>query len=438
VQRVRHHHAGALLNDAAPNASAALALDAADPIADFANEFHHPFDADGRKLLYLCGHSLGLQPKAVAGYVEQELADWRRLGVLGHHVAGRPWIEYHERVAAPLAELLNCDLTEVVAMNSLTVNLHLMMVSFFRPEGTRNRLLIERSAFPSDHYAVVSQLRFHGLDPEQHLIEVAPRPGERTLRTEDVIAEIEAQGSRLALALLPGVQYLTGQSLDLAALIAAARGVGAKVGVDLAHSIGNTPLHMHDWNADFAVWCSYKYLNAGPGAVGGCFVHQRHATDHRLRRFAGWWGHDKSARFLFEPQFHPIPGAEGWQLSNPPILSTAPLLASLEIFQRVGMTALTTKSAQLTGFLRRLIQEQLATDVEIITPDKPGAFGCQLSLRIARAAAEAQRCHERLTAAGVIGDWREPDILRLAPNPLYNSFSDVAAAVAALKHAIHG
>ena len=438
MQRLRHRHAGPVLNDTSQISASALALDAADPIAGFADQFHHPFDANGRKLLYLCGHSLGLQPKSVANYVEQELGDWRRLGVLGHHIAGRPWIEYHERAAAPLAELLNSDPSEVVAMNSLTVNLHLMMVSFFKPNGTRNRLLIESSAFPSDRYAVVSQLRFHGLDPAQHLIEVAPRPGERTLRTEDVITRIEAQGPHLALALLPGVQYLTGQSMDLPALIAAARGVGAKVGVDLAHSIGNTPLRMHDWNADFAVWCSYKYLNAGPGAVGGAFVHQRHGADHRLPRFAGWWGHDKSARFLFERDFHPISGAEGWQLSNPPILSSAPLLASLEIFKHAGLKALMQKSAALTGFLRRLIQEQLARDIEIITPDAPGAFGCQLSLRIARPAAEAQRCHERLTAAGVIGDWREPDILRLAPIPLYNSFSDVAGAVAALKHAIRG
>jgi len=437
MQRVRRCDAGATLNTSHRFAQA-LALDAADPLAGFAAEFHHPFDVNGRKLLYLCGHSLGLQPKSAAEYIEQELADWRRLGVLGHHVAARPWIEYHERAAAPLADLVNSHPSEVVAMNSLTVNLHLMMVSFFRPSGVRNRLLIERAAFPSDRYAVVSQLRFHGLDPDEHLIEIAPREGERTLRTEDVIAQIETQGSRLALALLPGVQYLTGQSLQLEPLIAAARAVGASVGVDLAHSIGNTPLRLHDWNADFAVWCSYKYLNAGPGAVGGCFVHERHAANSALPRFCGWWGHDKSARFLFEPDFKPISGAEGWQLSNPPILSTAPLLASLGIFQRAGMPALQRKSASLTGLLRSLIEEQMAKDIDIITPGAPAAFGAQLSLRIARPVAEAQRCQQRLAAAGVIGDWREPDILRLAPNPLYNSFSDVVAAAAALLQALRG
>jgi kynureninase len=438
VQGLRRRHAGAALNDTSHRSGEALALDAADPLAGFAAEFHHPFDADGRKLLYLCGHSLGLQPKSAAQYVEQELADWRRLGVLGHHIAARPWIEYHEHAAAPLANLVNSDPTEVVAMNSLTVNLHLMMVSFFRPRGSRNRVLIEGSAFPSDRYAVASQLLYHGLDPATHMIEIWPRAGERILRTEDVIAQIESQGANLAMVLLPGVQYLTGQCLDLEALIAAARGVGAVAGEDLAHTIGNTQLRLHDWNADFAIWCSYKYLNAGPGAVGGCFVHQRHAQDPSMPRFTGWWGHDKSARFLFEPRFRSIPGAEGWQLSNPPILSTAPLLASLEIFERAGMAALERKSLALTGFLRSLIQEQLTQDVDIITPQAPGAFSCQLSLRIARPADEAKRCQQRLTDAGVIGDWREPDILRLAPIPLYNSFSDVCAAVAALKQAVRG
>jgi kynureninase len=312
------------------------------------------------------------------------------------------------------------------------------MVSFFRPQGDRNRILIEASAFPSDRYAVVSQLRYHGLDPDTHLIELKPRAGERTLRTEDVIAQIDAQGAHLALALLPGVQYLTGQCLDLPPLIAAVRKTGAKVGVDLAHSIGNTQLRLHDWNADFAVWCSYKYLNAGPGAVGGCFVHERYAEDPGLPRFAGWWGHDKAARFLFEPDFKAIPGAEGWQVSNIPVLSTAPLLASLDIFRRAGMTALQAKSTMLTAFLRDFIQQQLGADVEVITPQASGALGSQLSLRIMRPPVEARRCQQRLTAAGVIGDWREPDVLRLAPAPLYNSFSDVFAAVTALHKAVRG
>ena len=416
-----------------------MAHDAADPLARYAAEFHHPYDGEGRQLTYLGGHSLGLQPKAVAPYVEQELEDWRRLGVLGHVAAERPWIGYHERAAAALAGLVGADQNEVVAMNSLTVNLHLMMVSFFRPDAQRNCVLIESSAFPSDRYAVVSQLRFHGLDAARNLIEVSPRAGERTLGTEDLIDRIAREGSRLALVLLPGVQYLTGQALDLPPLIAAARRVGAAVGIDLAHSIGNMPMRLHDWNADFAVWCSYKYLNAGPGAVGGCFVHERHGRRFDLPRFAGWWGHNRHSRFLFEQTFDPSGGAQGWQISNPPILSTAPLLASLEIFQRAGMPALREKSLALTGFLQRLIAELMPDSVEIITPGAPQQRGCQLSLRVARTTAEAKLCQERLEReGGVIGDWREPDILRLAPVPLYNSFGDVFAAAGALSRALRG
>jgi kynureninase len=433
---LRHCHAGPGLTESSSRAALALAHDAADPLARYAAEFHHPYDAAGRKLLYFCGHSLGLQPKSAARLVEQELADWQRLGVLGHTLAERPWIPYHERAAAPLAALLGADANEVVAMNSLTVNLHLMMVSFFRPDARRNRVLIEASAFPSDRYCVVSQLNFHGLDAAEHLIEVAPRAGERTLRTEDVLERIEREGQRLALVLLPGVQYLTGQALDLAPLIAAARRVGAAVGLDLAHAIGNTRMFLHDWNADFAVWCSYKYLNAGPGAVGGCFVHERHGREFALPRFAGWWGHSKTERFLFEPSFDPIPGAQGWQISNPPILSTAPLLASLEIFQRAGIDAVRKKSIALSGFFLELIAQMLPQLVEVITPSAPEQRGCQISLRIARPAAQAKRCQQHLHEAGLIGDWREPDVLRLAPAPLYTSFSDVYGAAEALAQAL--
>ncbi|HEY2675877.1 MAG TPA: kynureninase [Steroidobacteraceae bacterium] len=433
---MRYGDAGPRLIAAELNPAAATAQDAADPLAGFAGEFHQPFDSQGRRLLYFAGHSLGLQPKSTARLVEQELEDWRRLGVLGHWSAERPWIGYHERAAAALAELVGAETGEVVAMNSLTVNLHLMMVSFLRPDAKRNRVLIESSAFPSDRYAVVSQLAFHGLDPEQNLIEVAPRAGERTLRTEDLIERIEREGPHLALVLLPGVQYLTGQSLDLEPLIAAARRAGAAVGLDLAHAIGNTPLRLHDWNPDFAVWCSYKYLNAGPGAVGGCFVHARHGRGLKLPRFAGWWGHNKVERFLYDPTFDPIDGAQGWQISNPPILSFAPLLGSLEIFQRAGMAALRSKSVALTGYLQQLLEQHLPELIHIITPGAPEQRGCQLSLRIARPAAAAKRCQERLSAAGVVGDWREPDVLRLAPVPLYNSFSDVFDAVDVLAQAI--
>jgi kynureninase len=419
-----------------PDAAGARALDAGDPLAAFAEEFHHPHDDAGRRLVYLCGHSLGLQPKSAARYVEQELKDWQRLGVLGHHAAQRPWIPYHEHAAAPLAALVGAQESEVVAMNSLTVNLHLTMVSFFRPAATRNRVLIEKSAFPSDRYAVASQLAFHGLNPAEHLIEIEPRPGERTLRTEDMIQRIEREGAALALVLLPSVQYLTGQSFDLPPVIDAARRVGAVVGLDLAHGIGNTQSQLHDWNVDFAVWCSYKYLNAGPGAIGGCFVHERHARRVDLPRFTGWWGHDPAARFQMGPEFHPIPGAQGWQISNPPVLSTAPLLASLDIFSRAGMARLREKSVALTGFLQRLVEKRLPGLVDIITPNAASERGCQLSLRIASSPAAAKRCHDRLTEAGVVTDWREPDIIRLAPIPLYNSFSDVFAAVDILSQAV--
>lgn len=410
--------------------------DAHDPLAAFAGEFHHPEDAAGRKIVYLGGHSLGLQLRSVKDYIAQELRDWQRLGVVGHHAASRPWIGYHERAAAALAALAGAGPAEVVAMNSLTVNLHLMMVSFFRPDAHRNRVLIEKSAFSSDRYAIVSQLEYHGLCAERHLIEVAPRAGERNLRTEDVIDCLEREGPRLALVLLPGVQYLTGQALDLAALVAAARNTGASVGLDLAHAIGNMPLNLHDWNADFAVWCSYKYLNAGPGAVGGCFVHERHGQRRDLPRFAGWWGHTKSTRFEMGPDFVPIAGAEGWQISNPPVLSTAPLLASLEVFQRADIARLRAKSIALTGFLQRLIEYKLPETVEIVTPAASAERGSQLSLAIALPAPQAKRCHERLLAAGVIGDWREPDILRWAPVPLYNSYRDVFTAVDALARAL--
>ncbi len=361
----------------------ALALDAADPLASFAAQFHHPFDGEGRRLVYLCGHSLGLQPKSAAQYVEQELKDWQRLGVLGHHTAARPWIRYHEQAAA-----------------------------------------------------VVSQLAFHGLNAAEHLIEIEPRPGERTLRTEDVIHRIEQEGAALALVLLPSVQYLTGQSLELDPMIGAARRAGAVVGLDLAHGIGNTLLDLHEWNVDFAVWCSYKYLNAGPGAIAGCFVHERHARSVELPRFAGWWGHDPVMRFQMGPEFNPSPGAQGWQISNPPVLSAAPLLASLEIFQRAGIGRLREKSIALTGYLQRLIETLLPGLVDILTPGAASERGCQLSLRIERSPAAAKRCHDLLTAAGVVADWREPDVLRFAPIPLYNSYSDVFAAVDALSLAL--
>jgi kynureninase len=418
-----------------PESASAHDLDARDPLAQFAAEFHHPIGASGKRLVYLAGHSLGLQPKAAASYVSQDLLEWQRSGVLGHHQGTRPWIGYHEHAARGLAALAGAAELEVVAMNSLTINLHLMMVSFFRPSGSRNCVLIEKSAFPSDRYAVLSQLGVHGLG-ERHLIEIAPRPGEHTLRSEDILETLAREGPRIALVLWPGVQYLSGQWFDLGAITAAAHAAGAAVGLDLAHAIGNVPLELHDWNADFAVWCSYKYLNAGPGAIGGCFVHERHARRPDLPRFAGWWGHDKARRFEMGPDFQAIAGAEGWQVSNPPVLSAAPLLASLDLFERAGLGRLREKSVALTAFMQRSIESRLGALAEIITPSGAGERGSQLSVRLALSSAAARRCHERLTAAGVIGDWREPDTLRFAPIPLYNSFRDVAQAVDALAAAV--
>jgi len=414
----------------------ALQRDASDPLAHFVDEFHLPKHRDGAPLTYLCGHSLGLQPKSAARWIEEELDSWAAGGVLAHHDARRPWIPYHRLLSEPLAALAGAGPGEVVAMNSLTVNLHLMLTSFFRPHGSRNRILIEASAFGSDRYAIVSQLALHGLNPHEHLIEIAPRPGERHLRTEDIIARIESESARLALVLLPGVQYLSGQFFQLRPIIAAARHAGALAGIDLAHAIGNTVLELHDWNADFAVWCSYKYLNAGPGATGGCFVHARHARSFDLPRLAGWWGHDAGTRFEMGPDFHPMPGAEGWQLSNPPIFSTAPLLASLELFERAGIARLRTKSIALTAYLESLLAVRLPQAIEIITPARADERGCQLSLRLLRTPSESKRIFAQLTAAGLVGDWREPDIIRLAPVPLYNTHADCFRAVEMLAGAL--
>ena len=399
--------------------------DRADGLAKLRDAFRIPTRADGTEQVYLCGHSLGLQPKAVASIVQEELESWARRAVDGHFESARPWLNYHERFAPSLARLVGAQPLEVVAMNTLTVNLHLMLATFYRPTRERSKILIEKHAFSSDLYAVASQVRLHGFDPATAVLEIAPRAGEEAVRTEDVLALIEREGAQIATVMLPGVQYLNGQRFDLQAIAQQARRAGCRVGFDLAHAIGNVPLELHDSGADFAVWCHYKYLNAGPGAIAGCFVHERHARDSDLVRLAGWWGHDKSSRFQMPHDFQPLPGAEGWQISNLPILAAAPLLASLPLFDAAGLPALRAKSLRLTGYLESLLRAQLADAATILTPSDPEARGCQLSLRLRRSPAEAHKVFDALAAAGFTGDWREPDVIRVAPVPLYNTFVEV-------------
>ncbi len=411
-------------------------LDADDELAEFRAAFHLPARRDGSPAVYFCGHSLGLAPRNAAKILSEELAAWAALGVEGHFEATRPWLSYHELLTPGLARLAGALESEVVAMNSLTANLHLMLTSFYRPTPSRARILIEKSAFPSDRYAVASQISQRGFSPHDNLMEIAPRPGEATLRSEDICELLEREGRNIATVLLPGVQYLSGQCLDMATITACARRQGATVGFDLAHAIGNVPLQLHDWNADFAVWCSYKYLNSGPGAIGGCFVHERHARSFDLPRFAGWWGHDKESRFEMQEQFRPIPGAEGWQVSNPSIFSAAPLLASLALFDEAGMPRLRAKSIALTDFLADLLRRRLPDDVTILTPASHAARGCQLSLRLNRSPAQARCVHRTLSGSGYLGDWREPDVIRVAPVPLYNTFCEVLEFVEALTAAL--
>lgn len=411
-------------------------LDAQDALAELREQFLIPQRADGGDSVYLCGHSLGLQPRAVATLLTEELQAWAELGVEGHFHARRPWLSYHEQLTPMLAQLTGAEPVEVVAMNSLTVNLQLLLASFYRPQPGRDAMLVEHRAFPSDQYAAQSQLRWHGVDPQRSLLTIAPREGEHHLRTDDICELLEREGHRIATVLLPGVQYLSGQYFDIPAITACAHAQGCVVGFDLAHAIGNVPLALHDWNVDFAVWCSYKYLNAGPGAIGGAFVHERHAHAFDLPRLAGWWGHDKASRFQMPSDFRPLPGAEGWQLSNPSIFAAAPLLASLPLFTRHGMQALREKSLRLTGLLEQLLQERLSADLSILTPADSQARGSQLSLRLHRTSTQARAAFDALTRRGIICDWREPDVIRVAPVPLYNTFSDVWQFATALEEVL--
>ena len=409
-------------------------LDRADDLAGCRDRFHMPVDAAGQPHVYLVGNSLGLQPKTTSALVGLELEKWQRLGVRGHFEGDYPWMPYHEYLAEPMAAIVGAQSNEVVVMNSLTTNLHLMMASFYQPDAKRHKILIEEHAFPSDHYAVESQIRYHGRDPQESLQLIRPRAGEDTIRGDDLLQLIEQEADQLALILLPGVQYYTGQYFDLAAISELAHQREIVVGFDLAHAAGNVPVQLHDWNVDFAVWCNYKYLNSGPGSVGGCFVHERHVGRNDLPRLSGWWGHDKSTRFLMQNQFTPIPTAEGWQLSNPPILSLAAIRASLAEFQHAGgMQPLRAKSLRLTGYFEWLLAVLLADDVRIVTPRDAAERGCQLSLAVETRDRPGKEIHAAMESANLMTDWREPNVIRAAPVPLYNSFEDVYRFVHGLK-----
>jgi kynureninase len=414
-----------------PGEDFAIAMDDRDPLREFRQRFWFPKTA-GVDCVYLCGHSLGLQPKTAAAYIEQELKDWAELGVEGHFRATNPWIPYHRLLAEQTAELLGARPLEVVVMNSLTVNLHLMMVSFYRPTRDKHKIVIERGAFPSDQYAVKSQIRFHGFDPKTSLIELTPLPGESCLREEEIETLIQ-QREDIALIMLGGVNYATGQALDLARLTQAGHKSGCVVGFDLAHAAGNVPLKLHEWAPDFAVWCSYKYLNGGPGCPGGCFVHERHARAWDLPRFAGWWGHDEWSRFEMGPDFQPMPGADGWQLSNPSIVSLAALRSSMDLFHEAGMNRLRAKSESLTAYMEYLAGQKATRELSIITPREKARRGAQLSFRVGE---KGKNLCERLAHQGFIGDWREPDIFRVAAVPMYNSYHDVFRFIQRLASAI--
>jgi len=410
----------------------AQAADAADPLRSFREEFLIP-PHEGHDSHYFCGNSLGLQPCAVRAAIEAELDYWGELGVEGHFKGRLPWMDYHEFVRDHLAEVVGARPAEVVAMNTLGVNLHLMMVSFYRPTPERPAILIEAGAFPTDRYAVESQIRFHGFDPADALIELQADEPNGTISMAAFERAFAEHGPRIALAMLPGIQYRTGQAFDLGAITELAHRHGCAVGFDLAHAVGNLPLALHDSGADFAIWCSYKYLNSGPGAVGGAFVHQRHATAV-LPRFAGWWGHDKATRFQMGPEFVPTAGADGWQLSNPPILALVPLRVSLEIFHRAGMARLREKSLRLTGYLEWLVNTQLDDVLAVVTPSDPTRRGAQLSIRVRAGREHGRTLFEHLMAHGIIGDWREPDVIRISPAPLYNRHADCLAFCTAVRH----
>ncbi|WP_345166100.1 kynureninase [Nibribacter koreensis] len=401
----------------------AQAQDAADSLHKFREQFHIP-QQNGQDTVYLCGNSLGLQPKSARAAVEEEMYKWATLGVEGHFKGDTPWFTYHKALAGPTARIVGAKPEEVVIMNQLTVNLHLMLVSFYQPKGNRYKILTEAGAFPSDQYVLETQVKFHGYTPEDAIIEISPREGETTWRNEDILQAIQEHGDELALVMMGGVHYYTGQVFDMAAITQAAHAVGALCGFDLAHAAGNVPLQLHDWDVDFAVWCTYKYMNSGPGGTSGAFVHERHANNPNLPRFAGWWGHDQQERFQMKKGFIPMAGAEGWQLSNAQILPLAVHKASLALFEEAGIENLRAKSERLTAYLEFLIKElnQPKELLEIITPSAPEARGCQISLLVNQ---NGRQLFDTLMANGFILDWREPNVIRVAPTPMYNTFEDV-------------
>ena len=405
-------------------------LDQEDPISYLRKEFHIPRDKDGKEWLYFTGNSLGLQPKITSKYIEQELNDWANFGVEGHFEAKNPWLSYHELLTDAMAKVVGAKPVEVVVMNTLTTNLHLLMVSFYQPSKTKYKIIIESDAFPSDRYAVQSQLSFHGFDPEEALIEWKPKEGKELLELEDLKSILDSQGDEVALLLIGGVNYYTGQYLDIKKIAELGHAKKCMVGIDLAHGVGNIQPNLHDSGVDFAAWCTYKYLNSGPGSLSGLFVHEKHAQRKDLPRFAGWWNHNKETRFNMRQPFDVMSGAEGWQLSNPPILSMAAIKASLDIFDKVGMSALLNKSKKLTGFFEYLIHEIASDTIKIITPTHPNERGCQLSLQVKNA---DKNLHKKLTENNIITDWREPDVIRCAPVPMYTSFEDVYCMVKTLE-----
>ena len=412
----------------------ALQEDKTDAVKSYRDQFHIPKDKAGTPWIYMTGNSLGLQPKQTKNYVDQELQDWANLGVEGHFEAKNPWLPYHEFLTESMAKIVGAKPIEVIIMNTLTANLHFMMVSFYKPTKTRYKILIESDAFPSDKYAVESQLRHHGFDDEDGLILWKPQSGETLLNYDDLEAILEQHGNEIALIMIGGVNYYTGQFFNLKRITTLGHKHGCNVGFDCAHGAGNVALNLHDSGADFAVWCTYKYLNSGPGSLAGCFVHERHAHNKDLNRFTGWWSHNKQTRFNMRDPFDQLPGAEGWQLSNPPILSMAAIKASLDMFNDVGFDKLLEKSKKLTGYFEFLLKTLGEDTIKIITPSHPDERGCQLSIQVKNA---DKTLHNKLTEVGIISDWREPDVIRCAPVPLYNTFEDVYRLVEQLKHILH-